>query len=115
MALYGSSKAAMKLLMKAWAAEYGPKGVRVNAVSHGPTSMESTSAMAEGLEQIAAQAPEGRPAPADLGRPLSRRKPRRQQRLSLESRQFRSAGLASGFAGCEFSGSPRRPVGDPVG
>jgi NAD(P)-dependent dehydrogenase (short-subunit alcohol dehydrogenase family) len=33
MSLYGSSKAAINLLTKTWAAEYGPKGVRVNAVS----------------------------------------------------------------------------------
>src|SRR5881409_2927946 len=33
MSLYGSSKAAINLLTKVWAAEYGPRGVRVNAVS----------------------------------------------------------------------------------
>ena len=33
MSLYGSSKAAINLLTKTWAAEYGPSGVRVNAVS----------------------------------------------------------------------------------
>jgi NAD(P)-dependent dehydrogenase (short-subunit alcohol dehydrogenase family) len=33
MALYGSTKAALELLTKAWAAEYGPKGVRVNAIA----------------------------------------------------------------------------------
>jgi NAD(P)-dependent dehydrogenase (short-subunit alcohol dehydrogenase family) len=32
LSLYGSSKAAINLLTKAWAAEYGPKGVRVNTV-----------------------------------------------------------------------------------
>jgi NAD(P)-dependent dehydrogenase (short-subunit alcohol dehydrogenase family) len=65
MSLYGSSKAAINLLTKTWAAEYGPKGVRVNAVSPGPTRTEGTDAMGEGLEQLAAQAPAGRPATAD--------------------------------------------------
>ncbi len=63
--LYGSSKAAINLLTKAWAAEYGPSGVRVNVVSPGPTRTEGTDAMGEGLEQLAAQAPAGRPATAD--------------------------------------------------
>jgi NAD(P)-dependent dehydrogenase (short-subunit alcohol dehydrogenase family) len=63
--LYGSSKAAINLLTKTWAAEYGPKGVRVNAVSPGPTRTEGTDAMGEGLEQLAAQAPAGRPATAE--------------------------------------------------
>ncbi len=65
MSLYGSSKAAVNLLTKAWAAEYGPSGVRVNAVSPGPTRTEGTDAMGEGLERLAAQAPAGRPATAD--------------------------------------------------
>jgi NAD(P)-dependent dehydrogenase (short-subunit alcohol dehydrogenase family) len=65
MSLYGSSKAAIVLLTKTWAAEYGPKGVRVNAVSPGPTRTEGTEVMGEGLEQLAAQAPAGRPATAD--------------------------------------------------
>ena len=65
MSLYGSSKAAINLLTKAWAAEYGPSGVRVNTVSPGPTRTEGTEAMGEGLEQLAAQAPARRPATAD--------------------------------------------------
>jgi NAD(P)-dependent dehydrogenase (short-subunit alcohol dehydrogenase family) len=65
MSLYGSSKAAINLLTKTWAAEYGPRGVRVNAVSPGPTRTEGTEAMGEGLAQLAAQAPAGRPATAD--------------------------------------------------
>ena len=65
MSLYGSSKAAINLLTKTWAAEYGPSGVRVNAVSPGPTRTEGTDAMGEGLAQLAAQGPAGRPATAD--------------------------------------------------
>ena len=65
MSLYGSSKAAINLLTKTWAAEYGPSGVRVNAVSPGPTRTEGTDAMGKELEQLAAQAPAGRPATAD--------------------------------------------------
>jgi NAD(P)-dependent dehydrogenase (short-subunit alcohol dehydrogenase family) len=62
MALYGSSKAALELLTKAWAAEFGPRGVRVNAISPGPTRTEGTAAMGEALDQLASLAPAGRPA-----------------------------------------------------
>jgi NAD(P)-dependent dehydrogenase (short-subunit alcohol dehydrogenase family) len=65
MSLYGSSKAAINLLTKVWTAEYGPSGVRVNAISPGPTRTEGTDAMGEALEQLAAQGPAGRPATAD--------------------------------------------------
>ena len=61
MALYGSSKAALVLLTKSWAAEYGPSGVRVNAVSPGPTRTEGTAMMGEALDQLASAAPSGRP------------------------------------------------------
>jgi NAD(P)-dependent dehydrogenase (short-subunit alcohol dehydrogenase family) len=64
MGLYGSSKAAMVLLTKSWAAEYGPSGVRVNAVSPGPTRTEGTAGMGEALDQLAAAGPAGRPGTA---------------------------------------------------
>jgi NAD(P)-dependent dehydrogenase (short-subunit alcohol dehydrogenase family) len=62
MALYGSSKAALGLLTKAWAAEFGPSGVRVNAVSPGPTRTEGMERFGDRLDQLAAQAPAGRMA-----------------------------------------------------
>ncbi|MET9382131.1 SDR family oxidoreductase [Streptomyces sp. NPDC002928] len=34
-AVYGSSKGAMEALTRAWAAEFGPRGIRVNAISPG--------------------------------------------------------------------------------
>src|SRR3954451_7537329 len=42
---YGASKAALVSLTQTWAAEYGPQGVRVNAVSAGPTRTEGTAGM----------------------------------------------------------------------
>jgi NAD(P)-dependent dehydrogenase (short-subunit alcohol dehydrogenase family) len=65
MSLYGSSKAAVNLLTKAWAAEYGRSGIRVNAVSPGPTRTEGAEPMGKALDQLAAQAPAGRPACPD--------------------------------------------------
>jgi NAD(P)-dependent dehydrogenase (short-subunit alcohol dehydrogenase family) len=62
MGLYGSTKAALTLLTKSWAAEFGPNGVRVNAISPGPTRTEGTAAMGEALDQLASLAPAGRPA-----------------------------------------------------
>jgi len=64
MGLYGSTKAALVLLTKSWAAEFGPSGVRVNAVSPGPTRTEGTAAMGESLDQLAAAGPAGRPGSA---------------------------------------------------
>jgi NAD(P)-dependent dehydrogenase (short-subunit alcohol dehydrogenase family) len=65
MALYSSTKAALELLTKAWAAEYGPQGVRVNAIAPGPTRTPGTEPMGDGLDQLAATLPLGRPASAE--------------------------------------------------
>src|SRR5262250_1215508 len=50
-------------------ADYGAPGMSLygssKAASPGPTRTEGTDAMGEGLEQLAAQAPAGRPATAD--------------------------------------------------
>lgn len=63
-AVYASSKAAINLLTKSWAAEYGPRGVRVNAVVPGPTLTEGTIEQygTDRLEALAAKAPAGRVA-----------------------------------------------------
>ena len=42
MSVYGATKAALVLLTKSWAAEFGPHGVRVNAVIVGPTRSSQT-------------------------------------------------------------------------
>jgi NAD(P)-dependent dehydrogenase (short-subunit alcohol dehydrogenase family) len=61
MALYGASRAALELLTKTWAAEYGPSGVRVNAVAPGPTRTRMMEGVPEAMVlEHAALAPAGR-------------------------------------------------------
>jgi len=72
MGLYGASKAALALLTQSWAAEFGPSGVRVNAVSPGPTRTEGTEPMGSQLDALASLAPAGRTAaPEEIASAIS--------------------------------------------
>jgi NAD(P)-dependent dehydrogenase (short-subunit alcohol dehydrogenase family) len=56
-ALYGASKAALALLTKAWAAEYGPSGVNVNAIAPHLVRTPGTEQSIEAVEEIATSLP----------------------------------------------------------
>jgi NAD(P)-dependent dehydrogenase (short-subunit alcohol dehydrogenase family) len=64
MAGYGSSKAALELLTRSWADEYGPRGVRVNAVALGPAMTPAMRGKEEMAEPIAQSIPLRRTADA---------------------------------------------------
>ncbi|MEV5898086.1 SDR family NAD(P)-dependent oxidoreductase [Nonomuraea fuscirosea] len=50
---YGASKAAIELLTRSWATEFGPSGVRINGVSPGPVRTAGTTAMlGENIEMM---------------------------------------------------------------
>lgn len=64
--VYGASKAALELLTRVWADEFGPQGVRVNAVSSGPVRTPGTAVMGEdSLQALAGTTILGRPAEPD--------------------------------------------------
>ncbi|AZM59062.1 MULTISPECIES: SDR family NAD(P)-dependent oxidoreductase [unclassified Streptomyces] len=48
--VYGATKAALESLTRVWAAEFGPAGVRVNAVAAGPTRTEGTAGYGDAFE-----------------------------------------------------------------
>jgi NAD(P)-dependent dehydrogenase (short-subunit alcohol dehydrogenase family) len=64
---YGASKSALTGLTRTWAAEFAESGVRVNAVSPGPTTTEGTQATMgdEGIAGISATVPLARAARAE--------------------------------------------------
>jgi NAD(P)-dependent dehydrogenase (short-subunit alcohol dehydrogenase family) len=63
--IYGASKAALELMTLVWADEFGPGGVRVNAVAAGPTRTPGTAAYGEMAEALGKAFALGRTADAD--------------------------------------------------
>jgi len=63
--LYPATKAALEQLTRAWAAEFGPSGVRVNAVAPGATLTPGNAGSLAVLEAMTASSPAGR-----VGRPI---------------------------------------------
>jgi NAD(P)-dependent dehydrogenase (short-subunit alcohol dehydrogenase family) len=59
-ALYSASKSALHSMTKAWAAEWGRRGVRVNTVAPGPTETEWNEQHREHLRPIVDSVPSGR-------------------------------------------------------
>jgi NAD(P)-dependent dehydrogenase (short-subunit alcohol dehydrogenase family) len=57
MAAYGASKAALESLTRSWAAEYGPRGVRINAVAPAPILTPASEPLAEMLPSLTAAIP----------------------------------------------------------
>ncbi len=66
--VYSASKAAVESLTRTWAAEFGPGGVRVNAVAPGPTNTEGVVAeWGDTNDELGRALPLGRPAePAEI-------------------------------------------------
>lgn len=58
-AMYTATKAADEQLTRAWAAEYGPRGVRVNTVAPGATLTPGNEAAREVLDALTAGTPAG--------------------------------------------------------
>jgi NAD(P)-dependent dehydrogenase (short-subunit alcohol dehydrogenase family) len=66
-ALYTATKAADEQLTRSWAAEFGPRGVRVNAVAPGVTLTPGNEHALPVIEQLAAGTPAGHPvSPEDI-------------------------------------------------
>lgn len=66
-AMYTATKAAVEQMTRTWAAEYGPRGVRVNTVAPGATSTPGNAEASEALAAMTAATPAGRPVrPVDV-------------------------------------------------
>jgi NAD(P)-dependent dehydrogenase (short-subunit alcohol dehydrogenase family) len=66
-ALYSATKAADEQMTRSWAAEFGPRGVRVNAVAPGATLTPGNEYALPVLKQLTAGTPAGHPVgPEDI-------------------------------------------------
>jgi 3-oxoacyl-[acyl-carrier protein] reductase len=66
-AMYTASKAALEQMTRNWAAEYGPRGVRVNTVAPGVTYTPGNAAFVAALDAMTAGTVAGRPVrPIDI-------------------------------------------------
>lgn len=66
-AMYTASKAAIEQMTRNWAAEYGPRGVRVNTVAPGATLTPGNAAFSAALDAMTAGTVAGRPVrPIDV-------------------------------------------------
>ena len=63
--IYGASKAALELMTLVWADEFGPDGVRVNALAAGPTRTPGTAPAGDMVEALARAFALGRAAEAE--------------------------------------------------
>lgn len=69
MALYPATKAAVEQLTRAWAAEYGQRGIRVVTVAPGATATPGNADSADVLATMTQGTPAGRPVqPVDVAR-----------------------------------------------
>ena len=64
-AVYDANKAAIHSFTKSWADEYGPSGVRVNAVAPGPIATDRQREFADHVEPILARLPSRRMSTPD--------------------------------------------------
>jgi NAD(P)-dependent dehydrogenase (short-subunit alcohol dehydrogenase family) len=70
-AVYSATKATLESLTRSWAAEYGPKGVRVNAISPGLVQTEGTAESRDHVEAMASASPIRRSGRAEEIGPLA--------------------------------------------